>query len=471
MAREQILRILAIGQFTLRTAALLVAVASTAVAQPPGILPGPNAAPLPPGLPVDFAPVAVQPPAVAQAESLETAWTVALSTDQGIAASRFNVSAAESGWNAARAERMPSLTAGAEYYAFSQSAEIVSTTPLGTLAIPIANRDAGSGHALVTQPIYTSGRISSGIDAAQANVVAQEAEHSRTVLDVKMNVAEIFVKVLLASRVLEVAESKVVSLTSHDQDVSALYDKGVVSKNDLLASQVALADAQQKALDAHADLEVAQAAYNRALGRDLSQPVFLADVQDREMVPALDELTQAALSQRPELTALSAEARALQDAAASLRGKNGPQVGVTGGYLYLQDDYLRPNGYTGAMVGVEWNPLDFGRVKNQALVLDEKSQAIVRLRRDAETKIALDVRQKWIDLQTARKRVFVAQKTTAQADENLRVARDRYQHQAGTNTEVLDAETLRVQAYMNLYSSTYQAALAGLRLRRAVGNL
>ena len=58
--------------------------------------------------------------------------------------------------------------------------------------------------------------------------------------------------------------------------------------------------------------------------------------------------------------------------------------------------------------------------------------------------------------------MLVARKTTAQADENLRVARDRYQHQAGTNTEVLDAETLRVQAYTNLYNSTYQAALAAL---------
>ena len=117
-------------------------------------------------------------------------------------------------------------------------------------------------------------------------------------------------------------------------------------------------------------------------------------------------------------------------------------------------------------MGVEWNPLDFGRAKNQAGVLDGKSQALIRLRRDAESMISLEVRQKWIDLQTARKRVLVARKTTAQADENLRVARDRYQHQAGTNTEVLDAETLRVQAYMNLYSSTYQAALAGLRLQR-----
>ncbi len=395
-----------------------------------------------------------------------------MNADQRIKASEWDVSAAQSGWNAARAERMPSLSVGAEYYAISQSPDFLAAAgPLGTLVLPLANRDAGGGHAFVTQPIYTSGRISNGINAAEANVVAHQADHSRTVLDVKMNVAEIFVRVLLATRILEVAESKVVSLSSHDRDVSALYEKGVVSKNDLLASQVALADSQQKAIDAHADLEVSQAAYNRALGRNLGQPVCLVEVQDRESFRPLEELTSAALSQRPELTALSAQARALQDEAASLRGKNGPQVAVTGGYLYQQDDYIRPDGYTGAMVGVEWNAFDFGRVKNQARVLDEKSQALIRLRRDAESMISLEVRQKWIDLQTARKRVLVARKTTAQADENLRVARDRYQHQAGTNTEVLDAETLRVQAYMNLYSSTYQAALAGLRLRRAIGNL
>ena len=378
----------------------------------------------------------------------------------------------QSGWDAARAERMPSLTLGADYYALSESPAVVSTIPgLGTLELPIANRDSGGGHAFVTQPIYTSGRISSGIDAAEANVVAQEADHNKTILDVKMDVAEIYVKVLLATRIVEVAESKAVSLSSHDKDVSALFEKGVVSKNDLLASHVALADAQQKAIDARAGLGSRSGRLQPRAGAESGPTGISRRSRGPGSAAPIEELTQIALSRRPELTGLSAQARALQDEAASVRGKSGPQVVVAGGYLYQQDDYIRPNGYTGAMVGVEWNPLDFGRVKSQARVLDEKSQSLIRLRRDAESKIALQVRQKWIDLQTARQRVVVARTTTAQADENLRVARDRYQHQAGTNTEVLDAETLRVQAYMNFYSSTYQAALAGLRLRRAVGTL
>ena len=60
---------------------------------------------------------------------------------------------------------------------------------------------------------------------------------------------------------------------AHLRDVGSLYEKGLVSKNDLLAAEVALADAQQKTLETPNKLEVARAAYNRALGRVLTENV------------------------------------------------------------------------------------------------------------------------------------------------------------------------------------------------------
>ncbi len=100
---------------------LVTTMVASAVAQPPVNAPGPGAAPLPPGLPPDFNPAREQAAPVGQLETLETAWAVALNADQRIAASEWSVSAAESGWNAARAERLPSMTLGADYYALSQS--------------------------------------------------------------------------------------------------------------------------------------------------------------------------------------------------------------------------------------------------------------------------------------------------------------------------------------------------------------
>ncbi|MEI8374411.1 MAG: TolC family protein [Planctomycetota bacterium] len=414
------------------------------------------------------------PPAQQDAlETLADAWQIALSGDQRVEAGQWNVASAQSSWAAARAERMPSLTLGADYYALSDQPAIqVNLAPLPFVAQqPLVNRDSAGAHGIVTQPLYTSGRITSGIAAAQSQVSANRADLCRTMLDVKMNVAECFVAVLSAARFVEVTQSRVASLTAHRRDVASLFEKGLVSKNDYLAGEVALADAQQKALDTANKLELARAAYNRALGRSLTEKVQLAELQDDGARSDSDSLTAQAMQQRPELATLASQARALQQQAESERGKTGPQVQVQGGYIYQENRYIDPNGVAGVLVGVEWNVLDLGRARSRANALGDKAESVIRLRRDAESMIALEVRQRWLELETARQRVIVARQATAHADENLRVARDRYQHQVGTNTEVLDAESLRVQAYTNLYDSSYQAVLVGLRLRRAVGTL
>ncbi|MEN6406001.1 MAG: TolC family protein [Thermoguttaceae bacterium] len=413
------------------------------------------------------------PPAPTSTESLDDAWQVALEVDQRIAASRWNANSASSTLAAAEAERFPALKMGSTYYALSDQPTFSAAlpSPLPSLEMPFINSSGVGFQAMVNQPIYTFGRITHGINAASEGVKANEADCERTVLDVKMNVAEIYVSVLRVHRLIEVVDSKVVSLESHARDVGGYFEKGLVPKNDLLAAQVALANARQEALQIHNMLQVANAAYNRALGRALDMPVGLAEVQTKEFPSDINQLTQQAMQSRPELSALSSQSRALREQAASVQAKKAPQIGVQGGYAYLENEYVDPNGVAVVGVGLQWTPIDSGRISNQSAALNEKAEATVRLFRDAQSMIALEVRQKWLDLQTALHRVEAVRPATAQADENLRVARDRYQHQVGTNTEVLDAETLRLQAYTNFYNSSYEAVLADLRLRRAVGNL
>jgi outer membrane protein len=288
---------------------------------------------------------------------------------------------------------------------------------------------------------------------------------------VRMNVAELFIAVLRAGRQVEVVERKAISLAAHCKDVGNFYEKGTVPKNDLLAAEVALADARQQVMQARNALQIAMAAYNRALCRPLTAPVRLAELRDDGQVQNVDELTATALQLRPELAGLSAQACSLRDQADGVRAKRAPQVGLKGGYLYQQNQYIDPNGVALLFLDVQWNAIDSGRTRNQAAALTEKAEALIRLRRDGESMIALDVRQKWLDLQTSRARVEVARQAIAQADENLRVASDRYREQVGTNTEVLDAETLLLQSYTNFYNSSYETVLAGLRLHRAVGDL
>jgi outer membrane protein TolC len=90
---------------------------------------------------------------------------------------------------------------------------------------------------------------------------------------------------------------------------------------------------------------------------------------------------------------------------------------------------------------------------------------------DFATKVALQVRQYWLDIQETHKRILVTEKAIAQANENLRVNRDRYENGLSTNTEVLDAETLRTGSEDNHANALYDAVLATLRLKRSLGEL
>jgi outer membrane protein TolC len=286
-----------------------------------------------------------------------------------------------------------------------------------------------------------------------------------------MDVAELYVAVLRSQRVVEVLKSKVTSLQAHAQDVNHRFQADMASRNELLAVQVALADAQQQEIRAGNALEMMKAAYNRALGRNLAEAVNLVELQDDGDPPSVDDLTRLAWQHRPEIAEITARATALREQAAATCAKSAPQVSLQGGYLYQSDKYIEPNGVAGIALTAEWNLFDAGRTSHQATALSQRAEAELRLRRDAESRIALEIRQKWLEFQTAKQQIAFAKVAIAQADENLRVVREHYVQRIGNNTEVLDAETLRAQAYLNLYNSSYEALLARLRLRRAAGSI
>jgi outer membrane protein TolC len=405
------------------------------------------------------------------AETLQEAWQAALAVDYKLEASQWRSSAAQRGLYAARAERCPSLDAKAKYYVYDNPLAIRVPLPFGiNTQFDLTQREGLLGSLQLTQPVFTFGRIRSGIDAAGAEVTAAVSDETRTELDVRLGVAEAYTNVLRVQRGIEVAERAVESLTSHARDIKNRLDQGVGIRADLLAAEVALADAQQVRLQAYAGLDIARAAYNRALQRPLDSPVDLEELSEPVGEYDLNCLTDQALGQRPEIAYLSAKVRALRNQARSIRAAKLPQLAVQGSFEYLENRFFVREGYTSvAMVG-EWNMLDMGRKRHKAMQLEQTAEALLRERSDAESFVMLQVRQAWRNLNTLRERVAVNRAAVKSAEENVAVTKNRYNQGVGTNTEVLDAETLRTQTYSNFYNSLYDSVFALMSLSRAVGD-
>jgi outer membrane protein TolC len=323
----------------------------------------------------------------------------------------------------------------------------------------------------VNVPIYTGGSVPAAMDAAAASLTSRQIEARVAQLDLKLRIAEQYVAVLRAHSDVARAEISVQSLASHLHDVEMLFQHDQRPRNDVLAAQVALAEARHDLVTAENRLDVARATYNRGLSRPLDQRVFLYDLTAQPPLGELEAVTQLAVENREELGQLRAQARALQLEAESILAKNRPQAAITGGYVFQENRFQSPEGITSLGVGVTWNLYDAGRDRHRATALQRQASALCRMRDDLESHIRLEVRRAWLDVEETAQRLKVTHDALGQSEENLRVARQRYTNAMGTNTDVLTAESQRVRSFRNHHHAYYDAILAAYRLRRALGCL
>jgi len=417
---------------------------------------------------------AMAPPA--SGESLQEAWQIATAEDLTIEAAGLRVSAAEAELAAAKGGRWPALVASANAASFNETpafdfsaAGLPGQLPLFTGSSQL------TADAHVTWPIFTSGMLSSSVRAAELSVNAQRQRAKAHSQDVRLNVAAAYVGVLRANSALSVADSQVRSLSRHVDDVDDMFTTGAVAKNDLLAAQVSLAAARQQQLQTRNSVDLATAVYNKALGRPLTNTVSLDDqlpgLDSRLNIDSLQALTETAFSNREELAGLHSAADATGAQADSTRARSRPQLSLVGGYTAIENSFLNREDFWSVGVGFQWAIFDTNRSRDRANALSMESSALYREYRDLQSVIELQVRSAWLQLNEANARITLATHAVQQADENLRVVRDRYRNGEGTNTEVLDAEGLRTLSRSNYDNAQYDAAFARYRLQRATGTL
>jgi outer membrane protein len=411
-----------------------------------------------------------------QAETLEDAWRAALATDGRFAGAEMRFAASDASLAAARAERYPSVTATAATSRWRDTPAFDFSGAGLPGSLPLFGGESWNlATAEVSLPLYMGGALSANVTAAAAARDGQALSTEAVRQDLLLGVADAYVGVLRAASALEVAQSNSTSLGAHARDVEDMRRTGQVPTNDYLAAAVSLADARQRELQAQSELDIARARYNRSVGRPLDSPVSLEPLDQPlggiAIASPMPDIVAAALAGRPELTALDATANAFTAGAAAARAARRPQVALRGGYAYLENEFLNREDFWFVSLGVRFNVFDSGRSRHTSSALESQAAAVAAERRDRGAAIALEVQRAWSELTNARQRIEVASGAVQQAEENLRVVRDRYRNGEGTNTEALDAEALRVRSASNLAAAHFDMRFSELKLARAVGAL
>ncbi len=428
-------------------------------------------------------------------ETLEEAMRVALAESRTQRALALKNGASRANVQAARSLKNPKITNTTSYIGMLNQPATYSDVDLSSVAsgiatampslapilsqfptqlqveTPLCDKNFVTTVTAVTLPVYLGGRVAALTRAAEAMANATQAGEEVGEQTVKFQVVEAYFLVLRTRQLRAVATEAVQTADSHYADAERMLKVGLVTKNVLLAAQVAASEARQVELKVANAQELAEAAYNRLLWRPLDAPVAIADVDLQAPVGDLENLTAEAIRKRGELQVLAAESRALQEQEKVARADVLPQVALVGAYSYFENSRLNENSNATAAVGMTWTPIDGGTSRARQNAARQNALAMARVRDEAESAIRLQVRQAWLAEKEARERVAVASAAVEQADENLRVVTRGFQEGTLNHTETLDAATMRTAAKSNYENARYDAILAAQRLRYAVGVL
>lgn len=413
-------------------------------------------------------------------ESLEAAQERAVSMSRQLQAGNFKTESARQKIEAARGVGLPKLANTTVAMALNEEPVVTSEADLsrimptlGPLQVntPVAEKEFTASVTSVTIPLYLGGRVRAMIDSATALTSALQSGEQIDELDLRLKVAETYFLVLRVRSLLQIAQEAEKTAAAHLRDANRYYETGVFTKNVVLAAEVAHSNAQQDVIKVSNAVNLAQAAYNRLLWRNLHAPVSVMDLEIPPTSGPLEPLTGMALRCRPELAALAAQSQAHMAQGRVQMANVRPQVALVGAHTYVQDRYLDPNSNFVGALGVTWVPFDGGTSRAMRESSNLESLSAAKRYEDTKTAIELQVYQCWLNEQETRTRVDVAQKATVSADENLRVVNRCFREGLVNHTEVLDAQTLRTAAWTRYAHARYDAIMATWQLRRATGNL
>jgi outer membrane protein TolC len=116
-----------------------------------------------------------------------------------------------------------------------------------------------------------------------------------------------------------------------------------------------------------------------------------------------------------------------------------------------------------------WPIWEWGASWYQRQAAVNNADAAAEARNDQIRSVKSEASARHAALRSSKAAVEVAQSTIASAEEAWRVTQALVKAGSATTTDLLDAQSALTQAKLNLVRATYQQAVAGVALTRALG--
>jgi outer membrane protein TolC len=276
------------------------------------------------------------------------------------------------------------------------------------------------------------------------------------------------------------AKARVVAATAQVETSQKIYlqaedrfASGLNARIDAMRAQVQLQVEQQRLRSLTAGLDTQKLRLARIIGLPIGQQFLAVDEFRFSTIPELTEESalEKALDARPDVAAAAAGVKAAQSAVKAAHDERLPNVSVIADFgaggitpshestgVYSVSGTLTIPFYEGGGIN--------GDIQVATAALGQRQAELEDLRGQVDQ----DVRQAFIDLNSAADQVRVARSNVDLAHDTLTQSQDRFAAGVADSVELVQAEQAVVQADEDLIAATFDHNLAKVSLARAMGN-
>lgn len=416
--------------------------------------------------------------------SLNDAVRLALEKNKSIEASGAASKAAEMRVSEARSGRLPKLNYSESWTRSDNPVfvfgSLLTQHQFGTQNFeigPLNNPDFLNNfqtQLTADQTLYDAGQTKHAVRSAELTKDISSEEGRRTQMQVIAAVVRAYYDSLLSADQLRVTGQAIRSAEADLERAQAIRSAGMSTDVDTLSIRAHLAAVREQQIRREADVDVAQAALNDAIGLALDTPHTLTSplIPLESSAGALADRANNAVAQRPEARQAKLATSLAETQAARARSSLLPQVTVHAAYEADRQRFVTRGGDNWLVsVGLRWNL--FNGFTDKATI-DESKFALQRsAAEEARTgsAIRLQVHRAYADLHAATQRIEVAQASVAEAEESLRITQNRYEAGISNVTDLLRTETTVLEARTRQLAAVRDQRIAAAMLELAAGTL
>ncbi|TCM38710.1 TolC family outer membrane protein [Novosphingobium sp. ST904] len=333
---------------------------------------------------------------------------------------------------------------------------------------------AGSLTANLALPVWTGGRVSSAVRAANGDVAAGEEGLRDTAAAILQGVVAAYAALLYNQQAVEVARVGIERLDTQVAETRARYDLGQATRTDVAQLEAQRSTVIANLADAEGALATAAATYRAAVGRDAG--VLTADVPSPAALPASnDDARRAAEAANPLLLQQRLAVEASTARIDRARAEGAPSVDLGGAYGRggrLAGGNLRD--FEGAAsVGMTLRvPLLTGGLVSSRVRQAEANNRAERFQADAAEREAVrGADTAWAMLKAAQGRLRANGEGLSAADLALKGVRAEYGFGLRSTIDILVADQSFRAAQLAVALARSDVLVAEAALLRATGRL